>query len=260
MNGKKLIEIIKRTNGVWGMVIRQIGHSGTFEYNADLEFPSASVGKIPIALYIFHLVDSGTAHLTKRFEIKKKYYIGGTGILQFLTPGLKLTLGDIVRLMLITSDNIAAKFLVNKYGPKKINDYLKSLGFKKTRLGIHGKKFDYGITTAREITDLLEGIYSSKFLSKKSSRILIDIMKKCENRFSIRRYLPQKTSDGQKLEIANKGGAFDDVRHDVGIVFAKKLYIISVLSKNTKDESYKPENIGVLTIAKLSAETYKQLK
>jgi beta-lactamase class A len=260
MNDQNLLKTIKDADGVWGMMVKRIGQNTEFEYNSDLEFPAASVGKVPIALYIFHLVDSGEERLEQIFEIEKKYYLGGTGILQFLKPDLKLALKDIIKLMLIKSDNTAAKFLVSTYGPEKINNYLKSLGFEKTQLGIHGEKFDFGITTPREITNLLEGIYNSSFLSKKSSTLLIDIMKKCEHQLGIRRYLPQMGSDGQKLEIANKSGALDDVRHDIGIVFTKTPYIISVLSKDIKDESYKPENAGVLTIARLSEKVYEQLK
>lgn len=260
MNGQKLLKIINKADGTWGMVVRQIGRDSFFEHNKDLEFPAASVGKVWIALYVFHLVDAGAARLDRRFEIKKEYYRGGTGILRFLTPGLRPTLEDIIKLMLITSDNTAAKFLVKNYGPEKINGYLISLGFKKTQLGIRDKKFDYGTTTAGEITDLLEGICTSRFLSKKYSKILIDIMKKCDNQLSIRRYLPRESSGGKKLEIADKGGALPGIRHDVGIVFTKQPYVISVLSKDLKDISYKPENEGVLAIARLSDEVYRQLK
>jgi beta-lactamase class A len=260
MNSSKLLTIIKNADGVWGMLVKRIGQDAEFEYNAEVEFPAASIGKVPIALYIFHLIDHSEAHLGQIFEIKKKYYLGGTGILQFLKPNLKLPLEDIIKLMLIKSDNTAAKFLASTYGPRKINSYLQSLGFQKTQLGIHGKKFDFGTTTPKEITDLLEGIYNSSFLSKKSSTLLINIMKKCEHQLGIRRYLPPMNFAGQKLEVANKSGALDDVRHDVEIVFAKHPYIISVLSKDIQDTSYRPENAGVLTIARLSEEVYKQLK
>lgn len=259
MGDQKLLEIIEDADGIWGVVIKKIGDDAAFEHNADLEFPAASVGKIPIALYAFHLVQDGMADLSQRFEIGKGDSLPGTGILQFLAPGIKLTLEDLIKLMLILSDNTAAKFLGSSYGPENINVHLESLGLEKTRLGIHGKTFDYGVTTPREVTALLEGIYTCKFLNEIYSKKLLDSMKNCENQLGIRRYLPRRDSLDRKLEIANKGGALDGVRHDAGIVFAKEPYVISVLSKNIQDTSYRPDNAGVLTIARLSEETYKQL-
>lgn len=260
MNQQNLLKILKRAEGTWGVVIKHVGKDVVFEYNADAEFPAASVGKVPIALYIFHLAEIGGIDLTQMIEVKKENHLPGTGILQFMTPGLKLPLSDLLKLMLITSDNTAAKLLAHIVGPEKINAYLKSVGFEKTQLGIHDEQFDFGVTTPHEIALLLEGICTSAFLNKENSDALLGIMKKCENQLSIRRYLPHDTSLGKKLEVANKGGALDDVRHDVGIVFAQEPYVIAVLSKEIKDHSYKPDNAGVLTIAQLSKEAYTQLE
>ncbi len=254
MNEQALLEILTRGGGTWGLVIKRIGEDATFLFNADSEFPAASVGKVPIALYVLHQVEEGKIRLHDRFSIDKEFYLGGAGVIKYMEPGVNLSLKDIVSLMLITSDNTAAKFLVRYFGGKHINTYLQSLGFKKTGLGVYGEKFDYGVTTPQEMATMLEKIYTRSFLSSSLSNLFIDIMKHCHNDINIKRRLPDK------LEVANKGGIIPGVRNDLGLIFTKKPYILSIFSRGLRDRAYRPENPGVLTIADISDEVYAQMK
>jgi beta-lactamase class A len=262
MKSKRILGILKKADGIWGIIVKRMASKEVlFEHNADLLFPAASVGKVSIALYVLHLADTGRIKLDRKLEIKKKHYASGSGVLQYFTSNTQLSVKDLGILMLTISDNTAAKVLVDTYGAKNINSYLRTLGFKKTKLGIRGHAFDFGTTTPKEMATMLEGIYLNKYLRPKSSQMLIEIMKRCQNDLALRRYLPRKGYGASiTVQVAHKTGALDKVRNDVGIVFSKHPYVISVFAKNQKDISYGPQNKAVLTIAELSREAFRELK
>ncbi|HQU07535.1 MAG: hypothetical protein B7X04_00130 [Parcubacteria group bacterium 21-54-25] len=259
MDTDKINEILRKADGIWGAAVKPIGNGFLFEHNANGEFRAASVGKVPIALYLLYLVETNGARLEDRFVVSAEYYQPGSGVLSRLTPGVELTLKDLVVLMLTVSDNTAADLLVKAHGADKINNYLTSLGFQKTQLGIKDDDFDFGATTPREMAVMLEGIYSARYLNREHSDLLLQIMKECENQLGIKRLLPYTRRDGAKLETANKGGSHDRLRNDIGIVFTKQPYVIAIFSKDLPMVSYKPDNPGWLTIARLSAEVYAGL-
>jgi len=246
--------ILSKAGGKWSIYSKNIVTNDIiYELNSNEPFPSASIGKLPIALYVFSQVSNGQCTFKEKITLTQDLVLSGSGVLQHLNLGLELTLLDIVTLMLIISDNTSAKMLVKKFTPQKINEYIKSLGFKVTSLKIDGDKFGFGMTTAKEISDLLEGLYKAKYFSQEMSNKLIDIMKKSDNENRIKRYLPtDRYNDKVKLEIASKGGSIPGVRSDVGIIFGKEPYSLCVLSKDLPDESNKPENKGVLAIAVIS--------
>jgi beta-lactamase class A len=72
-----------------------------------------------------------------------------------------------------------------------------------------------GVTTAREMADILEGILNAKFASKEHSRMMVDIMKR--QFYSSR--LPQRLQ-WKGVEIAHKTGDWPPYAgNDVGILF-----------------------------------------
>lgn len=250
--------ILSKAGGKWSIYSKKLAtNEVVFELNSDEPFPAASIGKLPIALYVFHQVQEEKNSFKDKITLTRDLVLGGSGILQHLDLGLELTILDVVSLMLMISDNTCAKMLVKKFTPQKINEYIRSLGFKVTGLKIDGDKFGFGMTTAEEISDLLEGLHNSTYFSKELSNQFLNIMEQSDNENRIKRYLPSdRYNEKVKLEIASKGGSIPGVRGDVGIIFEKEPYTLCVLSKNLLDESNKPDNKGILAIAEVSKLIY----
>lgn len=115
-----LEKMLKGFDGVWGVYVKRLDSGKTvFKYNQDRIFPAASLGKIPIALFIFSQVEKGKASFKDVIPLEEKYKLGGSGVLEYLDSGLKFSLLDVVKLMLLISDNTAAKLLVKKFTPQK---------------------------------------------------------------------------------------------------------------------------------------------
>lgn len=253
-----LKDLLKGFGGVWGAYVKDLENGAVvFEFNQDEAFPAASLSKIAIAMSVFSQVDKGVISFDDNLSLVEDYKLGGSGVLKHLKSGLNLSLLDVVKLMLLVSDNTAAKMLVKKSTPWKINQYLQSLGLKVTKLKVDGDKFGYGLTTPKEIAGLLEGLFSGKYFSPELSKTLIGILKDTHNDLAIRRYLPyDRYDDDVPLEVACKTGSLPGVRNAVAVVFGDNPYVISLLSKDLVDKAYKPDNEGLLSIASFSKKVY----
>lgn len=250
----KINKILSKVDGEWGIYAKNLETGEVlYELNGNTPFPSASIGKLPIALYVFSQIEAGKASGNDILPLSKKTKLGGSGVLENLHDGLELTLLDVIYLMITISDNTAAKMLVTNFKPEKINEYLKEKDFKVTQLKIDGDEFGYGMTTPIEISNLLEGLYKHSYLSEKVSTEYMEILKNTHSNTRIKRFLPHDVyDDDKKLEIASKSGAIPGVRGDVGIIFEKEPYVICILSKDLSDHSYKVDNKGILVIAEIS--------
>lgn len=241
-------EIINRRGGEWGIVIKRAGDENPlYRLDPDRRFYAASVNKVVIALYVLSLVDRGEIKLTERIVLKKEYKLEGTGVLRLLDSGLEPTLKDLLTLMLIVSDNTAAKILVTQFGLRDINDYLGSIGLKVTQLeGLPEGKFSYGHTTPAEYAEIMGKIAAGLYLSRELSDLLLEILAHNHFDFGLGRYLRDP------VKIANKQGTLDDMRHEVAVLSNEsKQYVVSVFSEKLLDKAYSVDNPGVLALAEI---------
>src|SRR5439155_6655193 len=78
--------------------------------NRDEPFPMASTFKVPVAVQILTLVDSGKARLDSMVTLAPNDLHPGSGTLTslFNKPGVSLSLRNLMGLMLLISDHSAA--------------------------------------------------------------------------------------------------------------------------------------------------------
>ena len=108
------------------------------------------------------------------------------------------------------------------------------------------KKWGIGRTSPHEMVTLLEKLYQGELVNKTASEEMLAILKKQRDHSGIAR-------DLKDAVVANKSGALDALRSDVGIVFSTRGPIamaITVDGMPTPDWS--PDNPGELLISTLS--------
>lgn len=239
---------VRDVGGEWGIVIKQVGEEAPlYQLNPGKKFYAASVNKVAIALYVLSLVDQGGIDLAEHMALKKEYKLEGTGVLRLLDDGLEPTLKDLLTLMLIVSDNTAAKTLVSRFGSSAINDYLNSVGLEVTRLEeLPEGKFSYGYTTPAEYIEIIEKIATGAYLRRESSDLLLEIMGHNHFDFGLGRHLHDP------IKAASKQGTLDDMRHEVVLITDEnERYIVSAFSEQLPDEEYSVDNRGVLVLAEI---------
>lgn len=238
-------EILSLSDGTWGVVVTDLDRNERWEWNADELFYAASVIKVPIMAAVFEAERDGELSLDEFVALNREDFVGGSGVIQHFTPGTKLTIRDIVLLMIIQSDNTATNMMIDRVGVVKIQEAMKAAGmekstfFNKLMISAEGRKH-FNMLNANDVANLLVGLANGEVVSPEASAEMIEIMKKQQ----ILDCLPEKFpspyadtyDDDNAWEFANKTGWVPGLRHDAGILYTNgRRVVISAFSKDEDD-------------------------
>lgn len=194
-----------------------------YEFNTSNVYPSASLIKLPIMLYIF---DQRLNDLDSLIQIDVK--VEGAGVTPYLTPSI-YTILDLVTLMIIVSDNRATNTLIEWIGMETLNDYFLSNNLKDTILQRkmmdterRAAGFD-NFTTAQDMFHTLT-------LIKQHTQFeaMFRVMKQQLLKDKSLMYVTDET-----VEFGTKTGDYDHVHHDAGFVrFNDNIITFVILSEN----------------------------
>jgi beta-lactamase class A len=230
---------------------------------------TASTIKLPILCTLESLVAQGKVRWDERLVLKPEDKVTGSGVLGSLADGTDLTVRNVATLMIIVSDNTATNLIIDRITADAVNDYLDSIGIHQTRSNrkVRGDgnqlkaptgwskagkleenaKYGLGVTTPREMVQILEMLDQGKIVSPAASKDILDIMKMQQERVGISRRTPED------LVVASKHGSLDALRSDVGIVYDKDAPIaIAITVDDMPEIDYSPDNVGDKLIADLS--------
>lgn len=237
---------------------RNLDTGETYSYNGDERVRTASTIKIAVMIEAWARVADGKAKWTDELVLTKAARYSGSGILPEMADGLRLSLQDCVRLMMLLSDNTATNMVLDYLGTDSVNERMNSLGFKSTRLMrrvggggdtkegkiAENKKFGLGATTPHEMVDILEKLERGQVINAAASKEMIDLMKREQAHYAIGRTIPDT--------VATKYGALDALRSCVGIIYAKQGRIAMAITVDDMPVNWSVDNAGYLMMSKLS--------
>jgi len=268
--------------GTLGVSVKHLGMGESASLNGGELFPTASVFKVPVIVEFFRQLEAGEVALEEKKVLVEADKVPGSGILKELSEGLELAYGDLLRLMMILSDNTATDLVVERVGKDRVNATLRTLGLEETTvvadcrdilfdliglddlpdekktLALFNEKArgatlggtwslgveDNDVTTPDEMLRLLEMIVKGEAASRESCDEIMEIMLKCQTGGNrVSKYLPR-----EEIEFAHKTGSLPGVRNDVGLVTLRatgELYLISCFTKGTADVYAAEEAIAV---------------
>lgn len=240
MNKQHFTDQIKQAEqllegGVIAVGYKNLKTGGEFFYNEDHVFPAASIVKVPIMLEYFRQRDKGALKDDTTVPLKDGDIVGGAGVLFELHRGVQLTLLDLLRLMIVISDNTASNIMLDRVGMDEINAFMKSLGLNDTVIGRKfmidpNAKFSKNFTSVQDMVKLYEILYRGGILSEQSRKEALDILSRQQYREKIPLLLPKK------MKVCHKTGEISGVRHDCALVmFEKAPYILCVLTEKMPD-------------------------
>jgi len=248
----------------------------TVAINADTPVPTASVIKLTVLFEALKQIQEGKTSFDSKLTLTKENQVEGSGVLMFFDVPQPLTLKDVLTMMVIVSDNTGTNLAIDHLGLKNIDGRIQWLGLKDTWLykkvsmppvgpmPPDQKQFGLGKTTAREMANLMERFAtcnlnapgSTAKPTEQDEKLCAAAMHMLKNQFyrnSIPRYLETIDTTEGESKIANKTGALDKVRNDVGVVFAKNgPIVISEFTYDNQDESWTPDNDAEVLMAKLA--------
>ncbi len=130
----RLQEMVAVFPGTMGVAVRDIKTGEEVSINGDRLFPMASVYKVPIMVEVFRQIDAKKFSLEDRVELTDNERTLGSGVLTILSSGLKLSIKDLITLMIVLSDNEATDILLKKVGAENVTSTMRSLGLKNIRV------------------------------------------------------------------------------------------------------------------------------
>ncbi len=231
----KIINKIKSIDGDVSFYYKNLSTSEVISCNEDKKMLAASLIKLPVLVECFNQIEKEIVKIDDKFITKEKDKVPSCGALNYMSENLEITLKDLYTLMIILSDNYATNILIDKLKIENINKVIRDKKLKNTIL--NRKMFDNenqrlgleNYTSAKDMGDLLEQIYSKNLIRKDLDEEIIDILKNqrlnCKIPFFIQSIRP-------KIDIAHKTGEDTNITHDVGIVFTEKPFIVCFLGNN----------------------------
>jgi beta-lactamase class A len=251
-------------HGHVSLYAKNLDSGAAYGLAAEEPVRTASTIKLPILIECFSEAAEGKLNLGEMITLPEDEKVSGSGILQDLTAGDRLPVRDLMTLMIVLSDNTATNLILNRIGGNAVNARMAQLGLVETRVmrkilgkgtvaGIteegakpENQKWGLGRTSPREMVGLLEKLYRGELVSKGASSDMLAILKKQRDHAGLARNV-------KDITVANKSGALDALRSDVGIIYSKRGPIaIAITVDGMPEPDWSPDNPGQLLISNLS--------
>lgn len=262
-------EAIAHFPGAVSFFAKNLDTGQEYGIRSDERVRTASTIKLPVMAAVFAAIGQGKARWDETLEMKAADKVSGSGGIRELADGTRLTIRDLVRLMIVVSDNTATNLLLDRFGGDFVNAEMDRLGLRQTRslrkiLGDgtnlkpvasgHSKegllpefrRFGIGVSTPREMVGLLEHLERRRLASDGAAVEMLDILKRQQYKEGIGRQFPDE-------QVASKSGALDRLRSDVGIVFSEGGRIaLAITVDDMLRTDYSPDNAANLLISDLA--------
>lgn len=221
----------------------------TIKINENEKYNAASCIKIYILVELFNQIKRGIINIDDILEYKEKHYVNGSGILRYLTQGIKFPVLDIATLMMIISDNVATNMLIDLLGIDNINSTIESIGCKNTKLYSIFKSVEnevFSETTAYDYGLVWKKLHNNELFDEVVTDKIINIIKNQKYHEMVGDGIDdiyKAVPDSYVNYIITKSGKYQSIRNDGGIVYTKDGdYILAIFIKNFKDIDYRNDD------------------
>ena len=255
--------------GTVSLFAKNLDNGASFGLRADEKVRTASTIKLPVMIEVFAQVAEGKASFTDTILLRDEDKVSGSGVLTEFSSGQRFPIRDLVNLMIVVSDNTATNLLLDRFPADQVNARMLALGLKNTYclrkirgdgnalknatgwsqygMAEANRKYGIGVTTPREMVQLLEMLNAGKIVSPEASQQMVDILVRQQYKDGIGR------RTGEKTKVASKSGALDALRSDVGIVYTPRGRIaLAITVDGMPVVDYSADNAGNILIAELT--------
>jgi beta-lactamase class A len=270
---QQLQVIASAHHGHVALYAHNLKNGQTASLSPDLPVKTASVIKLAILLDAAEQIRAGTAKLDERLVLTSANQVGGSGVLGGLTPPIALTLGDVLTLMVVVSDNTATNMAIDRLGLDHINATIRAAGLHDTWLykkisvpatepmPADQPKFGLGKTTPHEIASIMERIVTCQLALDASAQLpadgplcgtMLTMLRHQQDPNYMSRYIENLDTGAQGPAIGEKIGALNQVRNDVALVASKNgPIVIAAFTFDNADQRWNADNEGEVTLAKI---------
>lgn len=276
---QKIEALAAEFNGRIGISALNLQNNETYEYHADELFPTASVIKLGVLVTLMAQCEAGQSSLDEPIMLRRADLTTGSGVLQYLTPGLTMRVRDYAFLMMNISDNLATNVLIDYVGLKNIQTFLTESGFPDVNL--HRKLVSgtppqsapqLGTATPQGFTRLITAVFRHQIVSPAACDLMMRLMDGVGSD-RVGRYLPfslygnygSDKPEAEKLHLAGKTGSISGVRAQTAVVWqgnwqeAKGFAITVMTADDPEPEMWSADAAGTLVIGRIARAVYDEI-
>ena len=266
-------------NGRIGVSALNLQSNETYEYHADELFPTASVIKLGVLVTLMAQCETGQSSLGEPIMLRRADLMTGSGVLQYMTPGLTMPIRDYAFLMMNISDNLATNVLIDYVGLKNIQTFLTESGFPDVNL--HRKLVSgtppqdepqLGTATPQGFTRLITAVFRRQIVSPAACDVMMRLMDGVGSD-RVGRYLPfslygnygSDEQETKKLNLAGKTGSISGVRGQTAVVWqgdwreARGFAITVMTADDPEPEMWSADAAGTLIIGRVAQTVHDEV-
>ena len=235
--------------------------------NEDKVLEVASAFKVLVMIAAHEAALQGAFDLDRRVTLSPEGWVHGSGLLRELTGGVSLTARDLLRLMIVASDNTATEWLLRHIDPEVVNQQAASMGLRTTRLRLDRR--GSAQSTARELVMAMQQIAEDRVASPAACQEMRETLARQLYIDQIPRFLPVNPyaadhGGNPSVRVMNKTGFSYGVRADVALVCVDRTepIAVAVISNWESDGSEplsvdEPANLLAATLARMVIDTFR---
>lgn len=207
---------LNSVQGTWAVAVYRLDEKKGYGVGEERVLPAASIMKVPIMLAAVKNLNVDDIYMLRDADKQS-----GSGPIEFMDSGTKLSVKDLITYMAKNSDNTAPVVLMRMVGKNEVIEEIKRLSMKDT-------DFEENTTTARDVVAMWKKIYEEK------NELVLDVLQ--DSIYEDR--IPLGLPDGIKL--VHKVGSGDGVWSDAGVVMAEKPFVLVIMNEGVEiDEAKK---------------------
>jgi beta-lactamase class A len=126
--------IAREFRGDMGVYVEDADTLEGFGVDEHALYPLASVCKLPLMVTLYRQAERRELSLRRRIKLGAARRVGGSGLLQYMQPGIAPSVRDLIIMMIAVSDNEATDTLFRIASPRAVTREMASLGLKQIRL------------------------------------------------------------------------------------------------------------------------------
>jgi beta-lactamase class A len=245
----------------WRPLDARRGEALSININETARFHAASTMKVPVMIELFRRAQAKQLKLSDTVVVTNQFHSivdGSSYVLSvsadsdgdtYKAIGRPMTLAALCEAMITVSSNLAANILIETLGAREIQATVNRIGASGMQVlrGVEDQKaFDKSLnntTDAAGLARLFELIGRGEAVSRQASASMVEILKRQAFNDGIPAGLPAGTV------VAHKTGTITAVHHDAGIVYAKRPYVLVVLTRGLAEEKRSDALIAAISRA-----------
>jgi beta-lactamase class A len=255
---RSLDAIAAAHHGVLGYSIHNLDTGERLSLRGDETFSTASLIKVPVLVTLYDLVDKKQLSLDDPLTVLKIDQVPGSGVLQFMHPGMSLSVHDAASLMIILSDNTATNLVLDRVAIRRVWQKMEALGLPHTK--VHSKtflrltsvamdssvKYGLGVSTPNEMAHLFELLAQGRAVNPAADSSMLEILASNADG-----ELMQRAIDG--MTVPHKTGATDSVRTECALFRLQSRVVACGFTKQNTDIRWVVDNEAQLSLGKIGA-------